>query len=303
MSKFVVMSSSDSEKTTSNQFRTSENAQSSSSSSPSNSNTVIDLETIETSRENLVNIVDKSEKGKEIRKLRKSKNSKRYLKIYDSRYQEWVDAGSSPSTSSGRKYIPNPQIVNAPYACETGGLETSRANILNDVKEPVLRFLEISKMPSIYYFDPRVPLRLPEIREALDSWSSDTIALSFESFRYVNPFPLPNIALELCVFYEISPSQLSPHAWRLIAVAELMQEEVGVELDMFDLFGSYKLQEIRMGVYSFVHPREGLPSWTHGSLPNDRQWDARFVMVPFQAVAQEDFVSPIWRRLSKLSSR
>ena len=303
MSKFVVMSSSDSEKTTSNQFRTSENAQSSSSSSPSNSNTVIDLETIETSRENLVNIVDKSEKGKEIRKLRKSRNSKRYLKIYDSRYQEWVDAGSSPSTSSGRKYIPNPQIVNAPYACETGGLETSRANILNDVKEPVLRFLEISKMPSIYYFDPRVPFRLPEIREALDSWSSDTIALSFESFRYVNPFPLPNIALELCVFYELSPSQLSPHTWRLIAVAELMQEEIGVELDMFDLFGSYKLQEIRMGVYSFVHPREGLPSWTHGSLPNDRQWDARFVMVPFQAVAQEDFVSPIWRRLSKLSSQ
>ena len=303
MSKFVVMSSSDSEKTTSNQFRTSENAQSSSSSSPSNSNTVIDLETIETSRENLVNIVDKSEKGKEIRKLRKSKNSKRYLKIYDSRYQEWVDAGSSPSTSSGRKYIPNPQIVNAPYACETGGLETSRANILNDVKEPVLRFLEISKMPSIYYFDPRVPFRLPEVREALDSWSSDTIALSFESFRYVNPFPLPNIALELCVFYELSPSQLSPHTWRLIAVAELMQEEIGVELDMFDLFGSYKLQEIRTGVYSFVHPREGLPSWTHGSLPNDRQWDARFVMVPFQAVAQEDFVSPIWRRLSKLSSQ
>ena len=303
MSKFVVMSSSDSEKTTSNQFRTSENAQSSSSSSPSNSNTVIDLETTETSRENLVNIVNKSEKGKEIRKLRKSRNSKRYLKIYDSRYQEWVDAGSSPSTSSGRKYIPNPQIVNAPYACETGGLETSRANILNDVREPALRFLEISKMPSIYYFDPRVPFRLPEIREALDSWSSDTIALSFESFRYVNPFPLPNIALELCVFYELSPSQLSPHTWRLIAVAELMQEEIGVKLDMFDLFGSYKLQEIRTGVYSFVHPREGLPSWTHGSLPNDRQWDARFVMVPFQAVAQEDFVSPIWRRLSKLSSR
>ena len=65
MSKFVVMSSSsDSEKTTSNQFRTSENAQSSSSSSPSNSNTIIDLETTETSRDNPVDIVDTSEKGK-----------------------------------------------------------------------------------------------------------------------------------------------------------------------------------------------------------------------------------------------
>ena len=169
MSKFVVMSSSDSEKTTSNQFHASDNAQSSSSSSPSNSNTIIDLERTETSR---------NKKGKEIEKSRKPWMSRKYLKVYDSRYQEWVDAGSSPSTSSGRKYIPNPQIVNAPYACETGGLETSRANILNDVREPALRFLEISKMPSIYYFDPRVPFRLPEIREALDSWSSDTIALS-----------------------------------------------------------------------------------------------------------------------------
>ena len=158
-------------------------------------------------------------------------------------------------------------------------------------------------MSSLYYFDPRIPFRLPEDGEALDSWSSDTIALSFESFRYVNPFPLPNITLELCVFYEISPSQLSPHAWRLIAMAELMNHEIGVDLDMFDLFGSYKLQEIRMGVYSFIQAKEGLPTWTHGSLPNDRQWDTRFVMVPFQSVAQEDYVSPMWRRLSKSSSQ
>ena len=72
---------------------------------------------------------------------------------------------------------------------------------------------------------------------------------------------------------------------------------------MFDLFGSYKLQEIRMGVYSFIQAMEGLSTWTHGSLPNDRQWDARFVMVPFQSVAQEDYVSPMWRRLSKSSSQ
>lgn len=157
-------------------------------------------------------------------------------------------------------------------------------------------------MPSYNYFDASVPFRLPELGEALDSWSDDTIALSFESFRYVNPFPLPNIALELCVFYEISPSQLSPHAWRLIAMAELMQIELRVNLDMFDLFGSYKLHEIRRGVYTFIRAQEGLPSWTCGSLPNDRHWDTRFVMVPFQAVSQDDYVSPIWRRLSKLSS-
>ena len=86
-------------------------------------------------------------------------------------------------------------------------------------------------------------------------------------------------------------------------MAELMHHELGIELDMFDIFGSYKLQEIRKGVYSFKHAQEGLPSWTHGSLPNDREWDVRFVMVPFQAVAQEDYVSPTWRRLSKLSSQ
>ena len=200
-----MSSPSDSEKSASDHLYISDNAQSSSSSSPSNSHVVIDVDT-ETSRENPIDLVDTSKKGKQIVKVKKPKNSGKYLKIYDSRYQEWVDAGSSPSTSSGRKSVPNPQIVNAPYACETGGLATTRADILNDVKEPLLRFLEISKMPSLYYFDPRIPFRLPEDGEALDSWSSDTIALSFESFRYVNPFPLPTIALKLCVFYEISPS-------------------------------------------------------------------------------------------------
>ena len=301
MSKFVVMSSpSDSEKTTSEQVYISENSHSSASSSSRNPDNVIDLETeiSDSNRLDIVPFVDPSV-GRKTLRSRKSSLSGKYLKIYDSRYQEWVDAGSSPSTSSGRKY--NPQINNAPYACKTGGLPTSRANILNDVKETHLRVLEISKMPSLYYFDPRVPFRLPEVGEALDSWSSDTISLSFESFRYVNPFPLPNIALDLCVFYEISPSQLSPHAWRLIAMAELMYHEIGVDLDMFDLFGSYKLQEIRTGVYSFIQAKEGLPTWTFGSLPNDRQWDVRFVMVPFQSVAQEDYVSPMWRRLSKSS--
>ena len=93
MSKFVVMSSSDSEKTASNPLHISENAQSSSSSSPSNSNPIIDLETTETSRDNPVDVVDTTEKGKEIKKSRKPRMSRKYLKVYDSRYQEWVDAG------------------------------------------------------------------------------------------------------------------------------------------------------------------------------------------------------------------
>ena len=100
------MSSSDSEKTASNPLHISENAQSSSSSSPSNSNIIVDLETTGTSRENPVDIVDVSKKGKQIMRIRKPKTYGKYLKIYDSRYQEWVDAGSSPSTSSGRKSNP-----------------------------------------------------------------------------------------------------------------------------------------------------------------------------------------------------
>ena len=74
-----MSSSSDSEKTTSNQFHTSDNAQSSSSSSPSNSNTIIDLELTETSRDNPVDIVDISKKGKEIKKSRKPRMSRKYL--------------------------------------------------------------------------------------------------------------------------------------------------------------------------------------------------------------------------------
>ena len=82
------MSSSDSEKTASNPLHFSENAQSSSSSSPSNSNIIVDLETTETSRENPVDIVATSKKGKQIMMTRKPKASGKYLKIYDSRYQE-----------------------------------------------------------------------------------------------------------------------------------------------------------------------------------------------------------------------
>lgn len=136
----------------------------------------------------------------------------------------------------------------------------------------------------------------------MDSWSGDTIAMSFETFRYISPFLLPDIILELCSFYKIAPSQLSPHAWRLAAVAEYMLHELGIKLDMFDLFSSYQLSEIRHGVYSFINNQVGLPSWTFGGLPNNRQWDVRFVMIPHLAVSHPDIFTPLeWRRLSKSS--
>lgn len=225
----------------------SEDIQSNASSSFRDSENLIDLEETETSSKNSPNVVPyrKSSKNKRFDNTEKSSIPVKNLKIYYSRYQEWVEAGTLPTTSSGRIPRPNPLLKNAPYACETGGTPTSRSNILNNVKEADLRFKEISSMPSINYFDASVPFRLPEEGEALDSWSGDTIALSFEIVRYVNPFPLPTIVFELCTFYEISPSQHSPQAWRLVAMAELMHKEIGIELDMFDLFGSYKLHEIR----------------------------------------------------------
>lgn len=169
------------------------------------------------------------------------------LKIYASRYQEWIKMGTLPSTSSGERPRLNPQLDDAPYACKSGGKSTSRSGILDKIEDVELRKLEISRMSSLYYFDPTIPFRLPEEGEALNSYSEDTIALSFETFRYVCSFPLPTIIWELCSFYDISPAQLSPHAWRLAAVAELMSHDFDIKLDMFDLFGSYKLNEIRQG--------------------------------------------------------
>ena len=108
MSKFVVMSSpSDYEKTASDQVYISENSHSSASSSSRNPDNVIDLEAevSDSNRLDIIPFVNPSE-GKKPLRSRKSASSGKYLKIYDSRYQEWVDAGSSPSTSSGRKSNP-----------------------------------------------------------------------------------------------------------------------------------------------------------------------------------------------------
>lgn len=105
------MSSSDSERTASDQVYISENAQSSSSSSPRNSNIIIDLEETETSSKNSLDLTQKPRKSQKNKKPKIAKKSivpGKYLKIYDSQYQEWVDVGSSPSTSSVVKSTPNP---------------------------------------------------------------------------------------------------------------------------------------------------------------------------------------------------
>lgn len=54
----------------------------------------------------------------------------------------------------------------------------SRSNILDPVDEVLLRKLEVSRMPSVYYFDPSVPFRLPLEGEALDSYSGDSAIMT-----------------------------------------------------------------------------------------------------------------------------
>lgn len=291
------MSSSDSEKTRSDEVYISENSESSVSSSSRVSERLVD-EDVE------VIVVDKPVEKPSKKKSSKGKQPSVYsvkiLKKWSSQYQEWVKAGEDEAPCSSSPSDMNPQFKNAPYACKFGGKKTSRSNILNKIETHKLRLREIARMPSLYYFDASVPFRLPIRGEELDSWSEDTIALSFEQFRYISPFPLPELIQELCSFYTIAPSQLSPHAWRLAAVAELLSYELNIKLDMFDLFGSYKLSEIRHGVYSFTNKQAGQPSWTYGGLPNDCQWDVRFVMIPYQAVIRPGiFTPPGWRRLSK----
>lgn len=120
------------------------------------------------------------------------------------KYSAWVNDLSEASTSLGRVPLKSMKNSLSPFVLDSGGSPTIRSMILDNAKPHDLRVSETVRMPSLYYFDTSIPFRLPEVEERLDSWSGDTIAMSFEAFHCVCPFPLPVILLELCSFYDIS---------------------------------------------------------------------------------------------------
>ena len=165
---------------------------------------------------------------------------------------------------------------------------------------PCQRVHEIDALPNLYYFDSSVPYRLPNLDERLDSYSDDQIAISIEAFRHLNIFPLPRVIVQLCTFFDISPSQLMPHIWRLAAVMEQFMRELACELDINHLLTSYALHEVKPGRYSVRNRSKRTPVWTTDKPPNDRQWDERFLMVPVSRLVGPDVhLRRAWRRISK----
>lgn len=158
------MTSSDSEKTHSDEVYISENPESSESSSSKFSEQFIDdnddVEVVVSDKPVKALTAKKSSKGKQ-----PVNPSIKILKKWSSNYQEWVKAGEEEAPNSSSSSDINPKIKDAPYACRVGGRKTSRSDVFDKLKPHKLRVGEISRMPSLYYFDPSVPFRLPTSKE------------------------------------------------------------------------------------------------------------------------------------------
>ena len=171
--------------------------------------------------------------------------------------------------------------------------ETKRSSLRTDLKPVKLKAIESRKLEekNLYFFNPLVPFRIPNKDERLDSFSKNTIALSVEAFRYASCFRFPLIIEQLCKHFDLSPSQLMPHVWRVAIIAEILGRHLGFPLDLLDVLTSYSISEVkatsgevRVGVYTLVCNRKGLETWTSDKGPNDRQWDERFLIIPIASL-------------------
>ena len=189
---------------------------------------------------------------------------------------------------------------------------TKRPSLRTDLKPVKLKTIELKKLEekNLYFLNPLVPYRVPNKDERLDSYSKNTIALSVEAFRYASCFPVPLIIEQLCTHFDLSPSQLMPHVWRVAVIGELLGRFLGFPLDLLDVLASYSISEVkgnsgevRVGIYTLVRNRKGLETWTSDKGPNDRQWDERFLIVPIASLETPGVkFRREWHRLSKMTN-
>lgn len=126
-----------------------------------------------------------------------------------------------------------------------------------DLRPVKLKPSESMKLPHLFFFDPTIPSRILDKNERVGSYSHSTIALSIEVFRYANCFPVPYLIEQLCRHFDLSPSQLMPHVWRVVAVADVLGSQLGFPLDLLDVLASYSISEVRLGIYTLVHNSNG----------------------------------------------
>ena len=216
-----------------------------------------------------------------------------------------------PSEGTSSKSPPLRSLVRV-IPEEVVNIETKRSSLVTDLKPVKLKAIESKKLEekSLYFFNPLIPFRIPKNHERLDSFSKTTIALSVEAFRYASCFPVPLIIEQLCVHFDLSPSQLMPHVWRVALVADILGRRLGVPLDLLDVLTSYSISEVkassgevRAGIYTLIRNRKGLETWTSDKGPNDRQWDERFLIIPIASLETPGVkLRKEWRRLSKTTN-
>lgn len=75
---------------------------------------------------------------------------------------------------------------------------------------------DLENLINKYGMDPKTLVRLPEEHQQLD-WSSDNWAsLSIDPCKWRRIIPLPGLIVDLCMFFDIAPSQLMPVVWHVV---------------------------------------------------------------------------------------
>jgi hypothetical protein len=113
-------------------------------------------------------------------------------------------------------------------------------------------------------------------------------------------FPLPDIARELVLFLGVSPSQLTPNAWRyLLASFILWRTVLGARMTISEFFNIYRAAYKREGVVEFTVRNNPIFIYLSQSYSNNRGWRSDFFRVSgdWESVAplpSDQRISRVW---------
>ena len=133
--------------------------------------------------------------------------------------------------------------------------------------------------------DPNLPIRLPEGDEQLDWYSENWATLCIDYFPLRKVVPLPKLILELCLKYDLAPSQLMPSLWLIILCVEELCEKLGLAFTLSDLMNCYNIQRKHRGLYT-LHSHNKQEPLVFVPADLDKRWRSRFVFVHKSALVE-----------------
>ena len=138
---------------------------------------------------------------------------------------------------------------------------------------------KIAEVRLLFKSDPNVECVIPDINCCVDAQSDGWVSFYNYPFEIGMTFPFSKLVTDFLKILDVSPSQLLPTTWRILACLDSIEAKYQLGIDVSVVSYSYQAKKFSGGLYGLVGRKKRDPLILNLELVHDRGWKNEFFFV------------------------